>query len=470
MTGVLVTNIRYSLFGFFLCACVFTHNTEGKSLKLVEVLKSTREQAPKVLASLEKVMAAKQKVVAARGAFDANAFFDYYQRESPVYPGDHFQGKIEKPFQTLGAKVYAGYRKSDGKFPDYEGERVTLSDGELKAGLSFNLLRNFSIDEKRLKLAQSRFKLLKAEFKNKEVFMKLQKEASLAFWNWAAAGNMLRVAKDLLSLAENRQVAFEKRIKRGDLAALYAVENRQYIVKRKSKVVKANAEFLMATFYLSLYWRDDRGNPLIATYESLPNLEEMEQAPFTNKNLKVDDLVKMNFTLNALNTELDAAKREQDFFDSRFLPELKVKYEVMRDDGSGSSTLRGTDHKVVVGMTIPLERNLLKGNELANKAKQRMIKHEMKLLSDSIGVKLNQLKTKLEASLEIIDYTKQEVDLGEQLEVGEKKKFRSGASDFFVVNLREQNTFDARLKRIEALFTYQETVAKYRELLMDYKL
>lgn len=445
-------------------------STGAQSLRLEAVLKSTREQAPKVLASLEKVISAREKVVAARGSFDANAFLDYYQREGDVYPGSLFESKIEKPMQTLGAKIYAGYRKSDGKFPDYEGERVTLDNGELMAGLSFNLLRNFSIDEKRLKLAISRFKLLKTEFKNKEIIMKLQKEAALAYWNWAAAGNLLRVAKDLLSLAENRQVAFEKRIKRGDLAALYAVENRQYIVKRKSKVAKANAEFLMASFYLSLYWRDNKGVPLIASYESLPTLSEMEEPSFANKDFKVEDLIKMNFSLNALGTELEATKKQAEFFDSRFLPELKVKYEVMRDDGDGSSTLVGTDHKIVVGMTIPLERNLLKGNELANKAKQRMIQHEMKLLSDTISVKLNQLKTKLKAALEIIEYTKQEVDLGEQLEVGEKKKFRSGASDFFVVNLREQNTFDARQKRIEALLTYQETVAKYRELLMDYAL
>lgn len=455
------------LFLFALCLNAYS---KAPALKLEDVLKQTREQAPKVLASIEKVVSSREKVRAAEGAFDARLGLDYDRREGGKYPGDVYNGKIEKPLQPFGAKVYGGYRKSDGTFPVYEGKRVTLDDGEIMAGLSFSLLRNFNIDEKRLKLGLSKFDLQKSEWKNKEVLMKLQKEASLAYWSWVASGHLLKVAEDLLSLAENRQVAFEKRIKRGDLAALYAIENRQYIVKRRTKVRKGRAEFEMAALYLSLYWRNDKGEPQIATIADLPTIDSMEKTSFNDKKIVLTDLMKTSFTLRSLNTEILANEKRSEFFDSRFLPEVSVKYEVARDRGDGSSTLVGTEHKVMVGVDIPIERNFLKGNSAANRAQQRILKHQMRLAQDNLQVSVNQLKTKLSAAVDIIENTKQEVDLGEQLERGEKKKFRSGASDFFVVNLREQNTFDARLKRIEALFTYQETLAKYRELLMDYKI
>ncbi len=458
---------RILYFIFLLLILDVQSSTEPLTLDVV--LKQTREQAPKVLASLEKVTSAREKVRAAEGAFDANLGLDYDRREGGKYPGEVYKGKIEKPLQAFGAKVFGGYRKSDGTFPVYEGKRVTLDEGEVMAGLSFNLLRNFNIDEKRLKLGLSEFGLEKSEWQNKETLMKLQKEGSLAYWSWVASGHMLKVSQGLLSLAENRQVAFEKRIKRGDLAALYAVENRQYIVKRRTKVRKNQAEFEMAALYLSLYWRNDKGIPQIANFSQLPNLDLMEKTDFNDKKINIKNLMSASFTLQSLNTEVKAIEKQSEFFESRFLPEVAVKYEVARDRGQGSSTLIGTEHKVMVGVNIPIERNLLKGNSAANRAQKRILEHQIRLTQDSLRVKINQLKTKLSAAVDIIQNTKQEVSLGEQLEKGEKKKFRSGASDYFVVNLREQGTFDARLKRIEALFTYQETLAKYRELLMDYK-
>lgn len=439
-------------------------------LSLEEVLKQTRSQAPKILMSLEKVVSAEQKVRAARGNFDASVSGEYYDRREGYYPGKHYGAKIEKPLQYLGAKVYGGWRRSQGNFPAYEGDRVTLEEGEVMAGLSFNLLRNFNIDEKRLKLGVSRLKLQETQWKNKEVFMKLQKEASVAYWAWVASGHMLKVAEDLLELSVNRQSAFEKRIKKGDLAALYSVENRQYIVKRRSKVQKAKAEFEMAALYLSLYWRDEKGNPLLANINQLPKLDQMEKSSLKNRDLKVNDLIKASFSLRSLGAQIEMANQNQEFFDSRYLPDVKIKYEYLKDNGVGSKSLQGADHKIVVGIEIPLEYNLIKGEASANEAKRRILRHERRLMEDNLKVEVNQLKTKLEASIQIIDMARQEVSLGRQLEVGEKKKFRSGASDFFVVNIREQNTFDARLRQIEALYTYQETLAKYRELLMDYSL
>lgn len=124
----------------------------------------------------------------------------------------------------------------------------------------------------------------------------------------------------------------------------------------------------------------------------------------------------------------------------------------------------------MVGIEIPLEYNLIRGEARANQAKRRILKHERRLLQDNLKVTINQLKAKLEASLNIIGNAREEVALGQELERGEKRKFENGASDFFVVNIREMNTFDARLRQIESLFTYQETISKYREILMDYSL
>jgi len=441
-----------------------------KQLSLSEVLTRTRSHAPKVLASLEKVESARQKVIASEGQFDPSLDFNGYKRNGDVYPGETIEGKIEKPISYLNSKVFAGYRRSDGKFPSYEGKRVTLDEGELMAGVSMSLLRNFSTDKKRLKLNLSQLSFRATTWKNKEVLMKLQKEASIAYWNWVAAGHTHKVLEGLLQLAIERQSAFERRIKQGDLAALYGVENMQYILKRKTKLLKADAELRMAALYLSLYYRDDEGNPIVAPFSMIPKLTSMKDSQLSGTKVEFSKLMKKSFSLNALRVEIDSIDKQVEFFDSRFLPELRFKYEVNRDNGQGSSTLVGTDHKFYLNLNIPLERNLLSGNLKSQMAQKKILIHERKLMEDSMKIGLESLKIKLDTTIQIIKNTEGEIDLGVRLEKAERKKFFSGASDYFVINLREQNTVDARIKNIESMFDFQETTAKYREILMDFPL
>lgn len=440
-------------------------------LLLDEVLIRTRSYAPKVLASLAKVESARQKVVASQGQFDPSLDFNGYKRSSDVYPGETIEGKIEKPISYLNSKVFAGYRKSDGKFPSYEGKRVTLDEGEILAGVSMSLLRNFSTDKKRLKLNLSQLNFNATSWRNKEVLMKLQKEASIAYWNWVAAGHTFKVLEGLLQLATERQSAFERRIKQGDLAALYAVENKQYILKRKTKLLKADAELRMAALYLSLFYRNEEGNPIVAPFTMIPKLSTMKKSQLSKvTKVEFSSLMEKSFSLNALRVEIDSIEKQVEFYDSRFLPELRFKYEVNRDNGQGPATLVGTDHKFYLNLNIPLERNLLSGNLKSQMAQKKILIHERKLMEDSMKIGLESLKIKLDTTTQIIENTEGEIDLGVRLEKAERRKFFSGASDYFVINLREQNTVDARLKNIESLFDFQETTAKYREILMDFPL
>ena len=61
---------------------------------------------------------------------------------------------------------------------------------------------------------------------------------------------------------------------------------------------------------------------------------------------------------------------------------------------------------------------------------------------------------------------KEEINLASILEKAEKKRFRQGASDFFVINIREENTADARIKKIDAYLKYQKAYADYLFLML----
>ena len=56
----------------------------------------------------------------------------------------------------------------------------------------------------------------------------------------------------------------------------------------------------------------------------------------------------------------------------------------------------------------------------------------------------------------------EEVKLAELLEASEREKFIHGASNFFLVNIREQDTAASRASLFEMSEKYQEALAEYK--------
>lgn len=450
---------------------------QEKVLTIYDVLKSTRDHAPKVKMAMDKILYYESKTLAAKGGFDSSVDMDYYNRSGVYYDGSSYKAQLNKPLPFLGAKVFTGYKKSMGSFPSYQGAISSLDRGEIMGGVSLSLLRNRDIGSKRLKHRLAQYDLARGQWKQKDLLMVMQQEAAIAYWRWVAEGLKLDVANTLLGLAKERQVAFNKRIKRGDLAAIYASENEQYILKRKSKVAKIEANLQTAALYLSLFYRNNEGRPKVVTAKNLPHIDIMKAAIDKSLALKQyneeqghhDGIVTKNFSLQSLKVEVHQLKKQNHFYNTRFLPKLDLKYQYEKDMGAGPKSLYSNDHKIYLSINIPLEYNKIKGNQQANNAMLRLKEREVQFKKEQLNVKLDQLLTKIEALQKITKNTQREVELSLKLEDSERKKFRSGDSDYFVVNIREQNTADARTKLIDSLFDYHETMAQYRAIVMDYK-
>ena len=62
----------------------------------------------------------------------------------------------------------------------------------------------------------------------------------------------------------------------------------------------------------------------------------------------------------------------------------------------------------------------------------------------------------------MLNNLKEEVLLAQKLEKAERRRFRFGASNFFVVNLREQISANSKIKKIEAWRKLQNFKADYK--------
>jgi len=85
---------------------------------------------------------------------------------------------------------------------------------------------------------------------------------SKAYWNWVTRGFIYKINKDLLVVMEIQLKGIRKKIKLGALARIYETENLQYIMKRKTQIIKS-----LQSFKESGNFQQSNGDPGMARKE-----------------------------------------------------------------------------------------------------------------------------------------------------------------------------------------------------------
>jgi outer membrane protein TolC len=432
------------------------------ALELETILDSSLKHYPLILEALQEVESAKKKVQSNEGAFDLKFKSKIDKRIEGYYDGESQDYTIEKPLSFLNAKVYTGYRVSEGNYPDYEGKNNTLSDGEARIGASFSLWQNRDIDSTRVELMDSQIESEQKKLKLRLVQMKVMEKAQKAFWEWVASRKVYQINKNLALTAKSRENGLKKKYKAGDIARIYITENRQYILKRESVMIESKNKLLAKGLELSLFLRDEKGRP------EFDRIQKSDAPDF-----KIKDISVINFQktlekvasqfpdINTLKQEILKIENEIKMGRNKTRPKIDVNFEVSRDSGIGEKSLDLTENRAMLSIEIPLQTNIGDGKKAAAIAKKKGLEFRKTLLFEQLNIKLRSLINEIETNKQIIANTKQEKEFADILEKAEKEKFNRGASDFFVLNMREQNTADAKIKEIKSLLNYQKAYAEF---------
>jgi len=420
-------------------------------LALDTVLDSTLRHFPQVLAAVEKTSAQAGRLLAAEGAFDLKLESTTHTRAAGYYDGKIVDTKLVKPLPGFNTKLYGGYRIADGRFPIYEDEFFTNGGGEFKIGAVFSLLRDRDIDERRYGLRDGALALAQTELAQRLTQIDVQHQAANAYLAWLAAGKALSIYRDLLTLAEARQRALEARVADGDLARVYLNENRQYILKRGAKLAEAERVLAHHANRLALYLRDESGlprRPLVheipARWPSLGRLEagELEAILAATRRLRPE--------VGLVDADLERERNRLALGENELLTRVDLNFEASQDIGGGSHTREETDAVVRLDVSVPLERRRGRGKIAEARANLSRLEHERRLLDERIEMEVRNIANDIDAAERLLALAGAEVKQAEILEDAERHRFDDGASDFFVVNLREEATADARVRRIEA--------------------
>ncbi len=433
------------------------------------VLESAATHFPQILEGLAQVDAARGDVVAAEGAFDLVFTVDGFSRSTGFWDGSIVNSDVRRRLRGVGATVYGGYRLSDGNFPIYEDVNFTNTGGEFKIGALFSLLRDRSIDDQRFAATDTRLAANQAELELLLTRIGVQRRALNAYWLWVATLRQLSVYEDLLDIAEARQSGLETQVRRGALAAISLTENRQNITRRRILVVQAERDVVNAANVLSLYYRNADGDPVTPGVDEAPPLTAMPLIPNAPQ-LPVTDIVAQRPELELLRVAIQRANNRIALGENALQPRFDFNLEVSRDLGAiaeGGPSRESTDTILGVEFSVPLQRRLAKGQLQRAAAEREAARQQRRQTQDQIEIEIRNILIELETARELADLAQLEVDQSDRMTEAERSRFASGASDFFLVNVREETAADARVREAQAVLRARVAQADFDAAVMN---
>ncbi|MEM6414257.1 MAG: TolC family protein [Pseudomonadota bacterium] len=445
---------------------------DSEKLTIDDVLQSSATHFPAILKSIANRDAAEGRVLSAQGAFDVLFSADGFDRASGVWTGQVVNTEVRRNFRPLGLQVFGGYRISDGEFPIYEDINFTNSLGEAKIGALFSLLRDRAFDQRRFRENDARLALQQADLEVLLTKIGVQRRAIVAYWRWVAAGLQLRVYQKLLSIAEDRESGLEEQVRRGARAAIFITENRQNITRRQRLVLETERDFQTAANNLSFFYRGENSKPIIPQPSALP-AQEMAQIEMVNADISdfaVSDALVNRPELGLLRKALERANAQERLSKNELKPRLDLNAEVSNDFGDiaeGGPTRDSTDVVVGFKFSVPLQRREAKGRLRSAEAASEALRQDRRQAEERIELEIRNILIDYDIAQELARIATLEVQQTATMENAERERFASGASDFFLVNVREETAADARIRSILAQLQTQIAAANYNSATVD---
>lgn len=441
-------------------------------IELGTVLNSVDRHFPLLLAIEEERSIASGQRLAADGNYDTNVKARALGQDG-IYNNSRFDLSLEQLTPYYGMTYYGGYRLSTGVFPPYYGFYKTGDGGEFRGGVAVPLLRNGPIDRQRASVRQAQIAESLADPVIQRARIDYLRTASRLYWNWVAAGEQFQVAQELKKLAQDRQAGFETQFQRGAIAEIIVIDNRRLIAERQGTVAQAERRLQQTAIELSLYLRDDAGQPWLPTIEQLPRtlLSAKPQSP---KSEKWENDLQAAYA-NRPELKRFALLKERVSVDlqltsNQMLPNLTTGVAGYADVGPMKRNSDGTpgDSRAVEGSVnfdMPLQFRDAAGKQQQARGLLMQLQWQEQFAREQISADVQDAISYLDRALERIQRAKEEVQIAQQVTDLEMTRFRIGQVTLLEVNIRELAAAGAKAKLIDAIADFYRALADFRAAL-----
>jgi len=435
-----------------------------------DLLQASNRHAPLILASIQDAKGAQGRALSALGAFDVNLSANGFARATGFWNGRVINTEARQYIGDFGAQIYGGYRISDGEFPIYEDVNFTNTLGEAKIGTLFSLLRNRDIDANRFTRRDSALALQQSELDILLTRVSVQRQALLAYWRWVALGRQLAIYDELLTIALERQKAIDIQIEEGAIADIFRLENQQNITHRQTLKTQAEQRLRAAANQLGFYLRDDDGQRRQPADNELPEKLNTKAMPILNTDINYSSILSERPELRQLRIGIERAERKIALAKNDLKPDLDFRLELSHDFGNvaeGGISRDSTDTIVGFNFRIPIGQRAAKGKLQEARAKRGAFDHQKRALEDQISIEIENILVDLEAAQRLLALAQVDVKQTEGMAIAEKKRFENGASDFFLLNVREENAANAKIREYVAYLQLKTAEANFAAATMN---
>ena len=431
-------------------------------LTLEALLETVNRNFPPLRAALLERPIAQADLLNQEGRFDLVLRARLDTQNLGFYQNERFEISLEQPTQAWGSTLYSGYGISQGRYPDYDGKAVTNEAGQYRAGIRVPLARDREIDGRRADLGKARIGLRLADLSIDQQRLAILQTATRRYWDWVAAGRRLLIANTLLDVAIGRDLILQEAVRIGALPQFEKLDNERIVLQRRNNVVEARRSLENASIELSLFLRDDAGQPLLAESARLiPGFPD--PAPLTEEQV-LDDMIAalsrrpevLRFIFQRNQVQIDKKLAE-----NQRKPNIDLFAEYLREAGGGLVKRGPNDLRVGLVFDLPLQRRQATSRLQNAEARLGQIDQREKFQQDQVTADVRDAASAVKAAFDRSTVVSEELTITRRVEDAERLRFELGDSTLFVLNQREQATAESAIREVNALADYFRAYAAY---------
>lgn len=454
---------RVSLFLilFFVSRTILLGQIDSSTVMSPEVfLHLVKTNHPMVRKANIKVEIADRKFSAEIGNFDPVISSDLSQKyfeQSEYYKLFGAEMKIPAWF---GIEVYSGFDLNAGDY--LNPERSLPENGLLYAGVSIPVGRDLFIDYRMFEFKKADLYVEASTFERQLLLNELLLDASMAYWNWYKAYNAMQIYEAAFQTASERYLAVKNSALAGDRPFIDTVEAGIHMQNRYLGFINSKTDFENKGKLVSTFLWADGFIPLEMSDQIFPVHFEsttLNEPAFLSIKEK-DSLLTHHPKMLMIQNKMDYLTLEKKYRQEQLKPQLDLKYNFIAEpiNGTGASTVSWNNYTWGFEFSSPLFYQ-----QQRNELKETKLKMEDILMTESMlqtELALNQFtaKNNWQNSADQVVVWQTVAQHYTDLFQAEFQLFSMGESSLFMVNSREMDMINSKLKLIE--YTAQNQISE----------
>jgi len=437
---------------FFFGNSLYAQEQLPKVLTFEEYLAFVKQYHPVARQAGLKLNMTEAQLLRARGGFDPKIEVDYDRKE---FKNTEYYDILNSTFKIptwYGVELKANFEQNQGVY--LNPQNTVPQDGLFSAGVSVDVGQGMFINERMAALRTARIYRDQAVADRDLMVNKVLYEASLAYFDWLRAYNEMYIYEGFLTNALERFGGIEQNARLQEIPAIDTVEARISVQNRRLDLEQARVNLVKERLDLSNFLWLDNNTPVELQPDIIPETGLLSKVDVV---LDLQTLIEPGVIpdnhpqLRSLELGLRALEVNRRLMANRLLPEVNFEYNFLTQEPDELQNFNRGNYKAGIRFSMPLFLRKERGDlKLAN----------FRIQDAELDLELNerQLENRLLAVFQELDSYSLQTQMAEEMVenynlmlAAEERRMSFGESSLFLINTRENQLIEARLKQNDIL-------------------